>query len=88
MLLAENNYRVLQPELVTDPNGNRSQVIFDALGMVAGTAVMGKAIEPDDKPKGDSLDGFEADLTQSQLDEFMAKPRIPGATPLKAQLRR
>ena len=40
---AENDYRVLQPYLVTDPNGNRSQVIFDALGMVAGAAVMGKA---------------------------------------------
>ena len=28
--------------MMTDPNGNRSEVAFDALGMVAGTAVMGK----------------------------------------------
>ncbi len=39
---ATYDYRVLQPRLVTDPNGNRSEVAFDALGMVVGTAVMGK----------------------------------------------
>ena len=78
---AENDYRVLQPYLVTDPNDNRSQVIFDALGMVAGVAVMGKEIEPDGKPKGDLLDGFQPDLTQAQLDAFMAKPREKGAGP-------
>ena len=36
---------------VTDPNGNRREVAFDALGMVAGTAVMGKARA---RPSGDS----------------------------------
>ena len=36
------DYRVLQPYWVTDPNGNRTAVTFDALGMVVGTAVMGK----------------------------------------------
>ena len=35
------DYRVLQPYWTTDPNGNRSQVVFDALA-VAGSAVMGK----------------------------------------------
>ena len=38
----QNDYRVLQPGWVTDPNGNRTQVAFDTLGMVVGTAVMGK----------------------------------------------
>lgn len=76
---AENDYRILQPYLVTDPNGNRSHVIFDTLGMVAGTAVMGKEKEPDGKSKGDLLDGFKPDLTQAQLDAFMARPREPGA---------
>src|SRR5207248_4790744 len=33
-----NDYRILQPALITDPNLNRSQVAFDAFGMVAGTA--------------------------------------------------
>ena len=36
-----NDYRVLQPLAVMDPNRNRSQAVFDALGMVAGTAVHG-----------------------------------------------
>lgn len=71
---AENDYRVLQPRLVTDPNGNRSGVAFDALGMVVGTTVMGKEHEPDGKPKGDSLDGFIADLTQKQIDNFLNAP--------------
>lgn len=61
-----NDYRVLQPRLVSDPNRNQTEVAFDTLGMVAGTAVMGKpspaAVE------GDTLVGFEADLTQAQID--------------------
>src|SRR5947209_1247457 len=39
---AQINYRVVQPWLITDANGNRSGVRFDALGMVVATAVMGK----------------------------------------------
>jgi RHS repeat-associated protein len=63
---AANDYRVLQPALMTDPNGNRAAVSFDALGMVAGTAVMGKTAEK----LGDSLDSFTPDLTQQQIDGF------------------
>src|SRR6185369_3996374 len=40
---AINDYRVLAPAELTDPNLNRSAVAFDALGMVIATAVMGKA---------------------------------------------
>src|SRR5262249_12607408 len=47
-----NDYRLLQPALLTDPNGNQSAVAFDVLGLVAGTAVMGKNGE------GDTLQGF------------------------------
>ena len=80
---AKNDYRVLQPNLITDPNGNRTEVAFDAMGMVAGTAVMGKGREnePDGKRKGDLLDGFQPNLTQAQLDAFMARPRKPGEDP-------
>ena len=63
---AESDYRVLQPRLLTDPNGNRSAVAFDALGMVVGTAVKGKASEN----KGDSLAEFQPDLTPEQIDDF------------------
>src|SRR6202041_448863 len=34
VMAATNDYRVLQPTLVIDPNGNRSAVAFDALGFV------------------------------------------------------
>ncbi|MEZ5936521.1 MAG: SpvB/TcaC N-terminal domain-containing protein [Alphaproteobacteria bacterium] len=41
-----NDYQTLQPFLMKDPNGNVSEVAFDPLGMVVGTAVMGKAGRP------------------------------------------
>src|SRR5215469_13728076 len=66
--LAANDYRVLQPYLLTDPNGNRVQASFDLLGRVAGTAVMGKTTEA----VGDSLNGFIPDLAQAQIDVFYA----------------
>lgn len=37
-----NDYRVLAPVQLTDPNGNRSAVEFDALGSVVKTALLGK----------------------------------------------
>jgi hypothetical protein len=71
---AQNDYRVLQPRLVTDPNGNRSEVAFDALGMVVGTAVMGKATGP---VEGDLFTTFAPDLTPQQIKDFFdaADPR-------------
>jgi RHS repeat-associated protein len=69
------DYRVLQPRLMTDPNGNRAEVAFDALGMVVGTALMGKATEA----KGDTLQGFVADLDYAtalaHLDNPLADPQ-------------
>ena len=35
----------------------------------------GRRIEPDGKPKGDLLDGFKADITLSEIQEFIADPR-------------
>ena len=64
----EMDYRVLQPRQMTDPNGNRSQAVFDIMGLVAGMAVQGKEGEG----FGDSLDGFNADLTEAELDAFFA----------------
>jgi hypothetical protein len=49
---AEYDYRVLQPRMVTDANGNRHAVTFSPLGLVISTAVMGKAGEP----VGDTLE--------------------------------
>jgi RHS repeat-associated protein len=66
----ETDYRVLQPRLHTDPNGNRTEAAFDALGMVVGTAVMGKQ----DTTEGDSLDGFAADLDDVDILAHLADP--------------
>ncbi|MFB7287796.1 SpvB/TcaC N-terminal domain-containing protein [Actinacidiphila glaucinigra] len=65
-----NDYRVLQPAAVMDPNRNRAQVAFDALGMVVGTAVLGKPEET----VGDTLAGFVADLPEATLLDHLDDP--------------
>jgi RHS repeat-associated protein len=68
-----NNYRVLQPELVMDANRNRIGIVFDALGMVVGTAVMGKPLP--EVPEGDLLTPeFEANLTEAEVLDHLADP--------------
>ncbi|MGH7844098.1 MAG: SpvB/TcaC N-terminal domain-containing protein, partial [Candidatus Binatia bacterium] len=74
-----NDYRVLQPRLIMDPNRNRAAVTFDALGLVAGTAVMGKPEES----LGDALAGFEPDLNHAALLSFIAAPRTQAPALLK-----
>jgi RHS repeat-associated protein len=65
-----NDYRILQPSLMSDANRNRIAVAFDALGQVAGTAVMGKPLPA--AIEGDSLESFLPDLTLAQIDSFFA----------------
>ena len=65
-----NDYRVLQPSRVMDPNRNRTRVAFDALGMAVGTAVMGKPEEA----AGDSLDGLVIDLPEETIAAHVADP--------------
>ena len=72
---SDNDYRVLQPRLVTDPNLNRTAAAFDALGMVVATAVMGK----DGHNLGDLLDGFDADPPLNNLQAFVADPHTHAA---------
>jgi RHS repeat-associated protein len=78
-----HDYRVLQPSLVMDPNRNRAAVVFDALGLVVGTAVMGK---PEESPvAGDHIDaGFRAELTAAEIAQFFADPKGPDAAALLA----
>ena len=40
-----NDYRLLQPHRIVDPNRNQSEVAFDVLGMVVASAVMGKSTD-------------------------------------------
>jgi RHS repeat-associated protein len=65
---AVNDYRVLRATQATDPNGNQTAAAFDILGEIAGLAISGKAGE------GDSLNGFETDLTDIALAGIRADP--------------
>jgi RHS repeat-associated protein len=78
-----NDYRMLQPCLVSDPNGNQAAVAHDILGMVAGTAVLGKPLPA--PVQGDSLSGFVADLTQAQIDGFHDGADPHGSAPALLQ---
>ena len=70
------DYRVLRPSLVTDPNGNRSQVVFDALGLPVATVVMGKR----GGQEGDELTGpFDEDLDDATIAAFVADPTARAA---------
>jgi RHS repeat-associated protein len=68
---AVNDYRVLQPALVTDPNRNRNASAFDALGMTVATAVMGK----EEEALGDLLEGFDPDPLPALVQAFVADPQ-------------
>lgn len=75
VVVAEHDYRVLQAWQVSDPNGNRAQAAFDALGMVVGTAMMGKDLDGDGLPdEGDTLAGFQADLEHSEVRRHLDAP--------------
>lgn len=73
-----NDYRVLSPRLLTDSNGNQAEVVFDALGMVVATAVMGKPGEN----LGDNIHSIQADLAQNDIDTFFSNPTGPMAKKL------
>ncbi len=64
-----NDYRVLQPRLLSDANGDRTEVVFDILGMTAG-----RAVSNIDGSAGDNLDEFDADLADAQVDAFFDAP--------------
>ncbi|WP_408182136.1 SpvB/TcaC N-terminal domain-containing protein [Paraburkholderia dipogonis] len=81
--VSAHDYRVLQPRLVSDPNRNQTEVAFDTLGMVVGTAVMGKP--PPAPVEGDKLSGFVANLTQTEIEGFFdaVDPHATAAALLK-----
>lgn len=71
------DFRVLQPQSIKDANENVSEVSFDVLGLVVGTALKGKGKEADD------LASFHPDLTQAEIDAFFADPLAEGANLLQ-----
>lgn len=62
VVTATNDYRVLGPVLMADPNGNRSAVEHDELGMVVKTAVMGKTGSADGDTLSDPTTRMEYEL--------------------------
>jgi hypothetical protein len=66
---AELDYRVLARHRVTDANGNRTEARFDALGLLVGTVVAGKAQGP---AEGDSFEHFVADLSPAEIARYFA----------------
>ena len=68
---AVNDYRVLQSAETIEANQNHSQVVFDALGMVVGTAVQGK-VAAGLPESGDSFATLVVDLAQADIDSFIA----------------
>ena len=56
------DYRVLAPVALTDPSGNRTAVVLDALGMVARTAVLGKEGAGEGDTLADPTTRIEYDL--------------------------
>ncbi len=56
------DYRVLLPAMLTDPNGNRTALAFDPLGMVVATAVMGRVGANEGDTLADPTTKIEYDL--------------------------
>jgi RHS repeat-associated protein len=67
-----NDYRVLQPSVLVDPNRNRSLAGYDALGLVAATAVQGKGGEH----IGDSLDECDLDPAEAVIEAHLKDPLL------------
>jgi len=77
---SDNDYRVLAPYRLTEPNGNRTEVAFDPLGLVVATALRGK----EGTEVGDSLEG--APWSGSTIEEVVSDPltHLRSATTLLA----
>jgi RHS repeat-associated protein len=69
--------RNLSPVRVRDNNNNVSAIAIDTLGLVVGTAIMGKGNE------GDDLIGLSTDLSVTQINDFFANPFALGASLLQ-----
>jgi hypothetical protein len=64
------DYVALQAKLSIDPNRNQRAIAFDALRRVVGEAVAGKVGEN----SGDSLEGFQPQLTKAERKKFTNDP--------------
>ncbi len=70
-ITARYDYRVLQPDRLTDANDNSSAALFDTRGFVVATAVLGKSDPVGDF--GDTLEGSKPDI-DDLIDRFIETP--------------
>lgn len=75
--IEEFNFRTLAPLKTKDSNANITEVVIDTLGLVVGTAIMGKGNEADD------LTDFSTDLSQQETDDFFNDPFTTAANLLQ-----
>jgi RHS repeat-associated protein len=68
------DYRVLAPAEIEDINGNRTEVYFDALGMVVAVAVKGKGAE------ADNLIGYDDEFANPNLAALLNHFDLPPLT--------
>ena len=72
---AEYDYRVLQPNLITDPNGNRSAFTFTPLGLLKEAFVRGKPGEGDQVESSVRMTyKFQAFIDSKLIDPQNARP--------------
>jgi RHS repeat-associated protein len=71
------DYRTLSPTKMKDINGNFSEVVTDALGMVVAMAIYGKNGE------GDTLVGGNWDFTTDKINAFFSNPSNEAANLLQ-----
>lgn len=74
-----NDYVHLQPEGLSDPNGNWTRVLRSPLGEVVASAVMGKERQDGQAPVGDSLTGLSWSPSDAQKDCFLSDPKSEAA---------
>ena len=75
-LSVQLDYRTLASSLITDPNRNRIAILYDVLGRVSATAIMGK---PEDDTK-DRVAVVDPDPHESVLSAFWADPQGRAST--------
>lgn len=80
------SYRLMVPEETVDLNRSHTKVCYDALGLLVAVARMGKVSEAE--PEADSLEGVQRNLTQAQVDSYMANPLDEAATLLSGATER
>jgi RHS repeat-associated protein len=66
------DFRTLSPKLIKDANANLTELAIDTLGLVVGTAIIGKGTEADD------LINFNPDISSTQVQDFFTDPFTNG----------